>query len=71
LKIDDATRRPAAVHRFVSESALDRARDLAPGWDRQMLLATFLKWPGSRTAENMDAAFLGWVKSFTGGKPPK
>jgi hypothetical protein len=70
-EVDDATnRRPAAIHRFVSENALDRVREIAPGWDRQWLLAKFLAWPGSRKAENMDAAFLGWVKRFTKGKAP-
>jgi hypothetical protein len=66
----DGLRRPAVLHRFVSEAALDQVRVVAPQWDRQALLAKFLAWPGSRKAENMDAAFLGWVKCFTGGKPP-
>jgi hypothetical protein len=70
LKIDDATRRSAVVPRYVTERALDRVRELAPRWDRQALLRKFLDWPGSKTAENMDAAFLGWVKSFTKGKAP-
>jgi hypothetical protein len=68
--IDDATRRPAALHRFVSEAALDQVRAVAPGWDRQMLLRKFLAWSGSKEARDMDAAFLGWVKSFTKGKAP-
>jgi hypothetical protein len=69
-EIDDATRRQAVLNRFVSEAALDRVRTIAPGWDRQALLRKFLAWPGSSTAENMDAAFLGWVKKFTKGKAP-
>jgi hypothetical protein len=68
--LDDQKRRPAVLHRFVSQDALDQVRTIASGWDRQMLLRKFLDWPCSRTAENMDAAFLGWVKSFTKGKPP-
>ena len=61
-------RQPAALPRFVSEDTLDRVRSIAPSWDRQRLLAKFLEWPGSRNARNMDAAFLGWVSSFTKGK---
>lgn len=60
--------RPAQVQRFVSEEALDRVRTLAPGWDRQFLLRKFLDWSGSASAENLDAAFLGWVKKFTKGR---
>jgi hypothetical protein len=68
--VDDKTTTPATVHRFVSEAALDRVRSVAPGWDRQMLLQRFTDWPGSKNARNMDAAFLGWAKKYTGGKPP-
>jgi hypothetical protein len=69
--VDDTTnRRPAALHRFVSEAALDQVRAVAPGWDRQWLLARFLAWPGSKQARDMDKAFLAWVRSFTKGKAP-
>jgi hypothetical protein len=67
---DDATRRPAVLNRFVSEAALDAVRTVARGWDRQALLRRFLAWPGSKEARDMDAAFLGWVKSFTKGRAP-
>lgn len=60
--------RPAHVSRFVSEEALDRVRTVAPGWDRQFLLRKFMDWDGSRAAENIDAAFLGWVRAFTKGR---
>jgi hypothetical protein len=69
--LDDRKRRPAVRHRYVSGGALDKVRAIAPGWDRQALLAKFLAWTGAKTAENMDAAFLGWAKKFTRGKPPK
>lgn len=65
---DDRRKRPAAVHRFVSEDALDRVRVVAPGWDRQALLRKFSDWPGSRNANNLDQAFIGWAKSFTKGR---
>jgi len=61
---------PAESYRFVSEAALDRVRAIAPGWDRQFLLRAFLAWDGSKTARNMDAAFVGWVPKFTKGKRP-
>jgi hypothetical protein len=68
---DDTTRRPAVLHRFVSEAALDKVCEIASGWDRQALLAKFHAWPGSKKARDMDAAFLAWVRSFTKGMPPK
>lgn len=66
-----ASRRPAAPPpRFVSEDALDRVRSVAPGWDRQFLHRTYLDWSQSREAPNdIDAAFLGWVRRFTKGRP--
>lgn len=65
---DDSKRRPAQVHRYVTEEALNRVPKIAPGWDRQMLLKKFMAWPESSSARDMDASFLGWVKSFTKGK---
>lgn len=57
-------RPPPVIPRYVSEAALDRVRDLAPGWDRQFLLAKFSAWDGSRSARDLDRAFLGWVPRF-------
>lgn len=68
--VSDKKNTPAVVRRFVSEDALNRVREVAPGWDRQMLLQRFTDWPPSQTARNMDAAFLGWAKKYTGGKQP-
>jgi hypothetical protein len=68
---DDATRRPAVLHRFVSEAALDQVRVVAPGWDRQALLRKFLAWiEGKEQPRDMDKAFLAWVRSRTKGKAP-
>ena len=64
----DDVKKPATVHRYVSEEALDVVRKVAPSWDRQMLLRKFLDWPGSKNAIDMDKAFIGWVKKFTKGK---
>lgn len=61
---------PARPARFVSEAALEGVRSVAPGWDRQELLRRFLAWDGSKTATDMDRAFLGWVRKITKGKPP-
>lgn len=69
LREDDFGPRPATTVRFVTEDALDRVRSIAPGWDRQFLLRKFMDWEGSRSAANLDAAFLGWVRSFTKGRP--
>lgn len=66
----DKQARPARAARFVSEEALDRVRSVAPGWDRQFLLTKFLEWPKSANARDLDAAFLGWAKTFTKGKTP-
>lgn len=52
----------------ISDQALDHVRRIAPGWDRQMLKKKFLDWPDSRQADDLDRAFIGWVKSFTKGK---
>lgn len=63
--------KPAPVVRFITEEALDRVRTLAPGWDRQFLLARYREWTsGKPEPDNPDAAFLGWVKRFTKGKRP-
>lgn len=64
-------KRPAAPPpRFISEDALDRVRGVAPGWDRQFLLRQYLDWrSGKEAPRDPDAAFLGWVKRFTKGRP--
>lgn len=69
LEIDEV-RPPTWSRGYVSEKALDQVRYIAPGWDRQALLAKFMEWEGSSNAKNIDAAFLGWIKSFTKGKRP-
>lgn len=66
LNLDEGRlrRRSSRPPQFVTEDALDRVRDLAPGWDRQFLLQKFMDWEGSKRATNINAAFLGWVPSF-------
>lgn len=60
--------RPAQLPRYVSEEALDQVRTIAPGWDRQELLRRFTNWKGSKNAEYIDQAFLGWVRKVTKDK---
>ena len=55
----------------MSEDALDQVRKVAPGWDRQALLAKYMDWiEGKEQPRDIDRAFLGWAKKFTKGKPP-
>ncbi len=53
-----------------TDEILERLRTLAPGWDRQGLVARYGDWMrGKPPAQNPHGAFLGWVKRFTKGKP--
>ena len=55
----------------ISAEAIEKARELAPGWDLQWLIEKFMAWADSLGAPLKlppDKAFLGWVKSFTKGK---
>ena len=55
----------------ISAEAIERVPELAPGWDKYYLESTYLNWAKDKEpARNEDARFLGWVKSFTKGKPP-
>ena len=51
--------------------AIERVPELAPRWDKYFLESTYQNWAKDKEpARNEDARFLGWVKSFTKGKPP-
>jgi Initiator Replication protein len=53
------------------DHVLDMLPKIAPGWDRQALIAQFNGWKnGKAAATNPDGAFIGWVKKFTKGKAP-
>ncbi len=55
----------------VSTEAIERVPELAPRWDKYYLEHTYKNWAKNKEpARNEDARFLGWVKSFTKGKPP-
>lgn len=54
----------------ISTEAFDRAREIAPGWDRYALEHIYIGWASDKdAARNEDARFLGWVKSYTKGRP--
>lgn len=59
---------------LVSERALEQVSEIAPGKDKYGLAAMYVDYVnnalGSERPRNRDAAFLGWVKKFTKGKPP-
>ncbi|MBX9842573.1 MAG: hypothetical protein K2Z80_12270 [Xanthobacteraceae bacterium] len=55
---------------LISEDALAAVRTVAPGWDKYFLAARYTEWmKGREHPTNPDAAFLGWAKRFTKGKP--
>jgi len=52
-----------------SDAVLAQLRTIAPGWDRQALLAQYREWcRGKVPADKPHGAFIGWVKRFTKGK---
>ena len=57
-------------HRImVSPSAIERAGELAPGWDKYMLEKIYCDWARDKElAHSEDARFFGWVKSYTKGR---
>lgn len=62
---------PVRVHALVSELALGQVSALAPGWDKHFLEASYKSWVVDKgeMPRDPDAAFLGWVRKFTKGKP--
>jgi hypothetical protein len=49
-----------------SDEVLNQLRSIAPGWDRQALLAQYREWSKGKTApNNPHGAFIGWAKRFT------
>ena len=54
----------------ISTQAFEQAREIAPGWDRYALEQIYIAWASDKdAARNEDARFLGWVKSYTKGRP--
>lgn len=55
----------------ISTQAFEQARTIAPGWDRYALEQIYIAWAADKdAARNEDARFLGWVRSYTKGRPP-
>jgi hypothetical protein len=49
---------------------MERLYEIAPRWDKHMLESLYVAWAKDKdAAHNEDARFLGWVKSYTKGKP--
>jgi hypothetical protein len=75
---DKARRAKAAGHRTETgqeyeptSMVLEKLREVAPGWDKQFLLARFREWSqGKEAAKNPHGAFINWAKRFTKGKEP-
>jgi len=52
-----------------SDGVLEQLRTIAPGWDRQGLVARYREWSKGKVApSNPHGAFIGWAKRFTKGK---
>lgn len=67
----DKRDRPAPIPpKFVSEDAMDKVLEIAPGWDRQALYRKWLDWNGGTLdgVKRPDKAFLSWVASYTKGE---
>ncbi len=53
----------------ISWKAMEQVPSLAPGWDKYALESKYCEWAADKdAANNEDARFLAWVKSFTGNK---
>jgi Replication initiator protein A/AAA domain len=54
---------------LVSTRAIEQLYDSAPGWDKYMLEHTYIEWAKDKDpAQNEDARFLAWARSYTKGK---
>ena len=67
-----AREEPAPAARIIiSAEALDKVRELAPGWDKYALENMYRDFmTGKDTAKNEDARFLAWVPRFVKGRKP-
>jgi 5-methylcytosine-specific restriction endonuclease McrA len=64
-------REKAASQFTPSAATLAQVREIAPGWNETDLLKIHRVWcKGKKPADYPDAAFIGWVRWFTKGKPP-
>jgi hypothetical protein len=65
-------KRPVVATELVSAAALEQVPRFAPGWDKYALAERYKDWVMELGVmpDRADAAFLGWVKKFTKGRPP-
>ncbi len=72
MKADQPLATPVIVQQrriMVSQKAIDRLYEIAPGWDKYMLEHAYIAWAADKeAAHNEDARFLSWVGSYTKGK---
>jgi plasmid replication initiation protein len=55
---------------LLSSHAMERLCEIAPRWDKHMLESMYVTWAKDKEpARDEDARFIGWVKSYTKGKP--
>jgi len=55
---------------LISSHAMEQLYEIAPRWDKHMLESLYVDWAKNKDpAHNEDARFIGWVKSYTKGKP--
>ena len=66
----NAAATPLELRIRISLRAIEQLHDLAPRWDKYMLEQVYMTWAKDKdAARNEDARFIGWVKSYTKGKP--
>jgi replication initiator protein len=60
------------VEKLVSERALEQVPGIAPGWDKYALAEKYKAWVVEKgeMPRHPDAAFVGWVRSYTKGVRP-
>jgi hypothetical protein len=63
---------PAPARVLVPQWALEKVREIAPGWDKYGLEERYTQWVKRLNEAPRDPgrAFLGWVRKFTKGKAP-
>jgi hypothetical protein len=63
---------PVIVEKLVSAKALEQVPGIAPGWDKYALAERYKAWVVDKgeMPRHPDAAFVGWVRSYTKGVRP-
>ena len=70
IRRETGTAAPGAPYE-PTDAVLDQLRTIAPGWDRQALVARYRQWSRGKAApDNPHGAFIGWAKRFAKEKSP-